>query len=633
VRLVPVLLLSLLASLLLVAAAPAGATADTLAAPQAKAKPCKKNKVRLTVGKKRRCVAIGAALPKPAAVDPRLAILRSALTPAIGRTPDPGDKLPPPAEAMYRKLGPGTLPAMEKAVAAATAKLDDLGAARARLGGLASASADSANSATYTFGNVTIDARLSIAADATGTAVGLVQLSRTTDQGGGRSVKVTTEIPLGAGRLGFRSSGCPTADGKVDAKDGIGIKVRTEFRSDGGKTLDQYYVVDVEDETELQGIVADDAKLDSLEIRSIEKVTEAAGGSIWGGSIVKGTIVRNTVVDMRTGKYNPSVTVIGVGATLSGALNLLAGPVAKAVAVRLKESADKGFAATVDFEIKKFRELEANWNKPNACAKLTFGRASRSLTLHRGDKGTESVRLDAAGGGTPAAVTWSSTAQANGTATLAGGSGNPTSFAYEVLNAGPGVEYQARIKAVSKAGVAEESWVQPTEERRIEVISGSFSGRFALQTALGEPSVQSWSGTLRFQRQGGSPFFALVAGSVSVSASGIESSGVTGCHQSGGGSGPIAGGSLVLTGRGPTGGAPFDYTMQAMLPFLQLTLTRTGCPPGAAMYEGTQFQTSPAYAFSPDPATSADGVVFSGSKTESFGGTTIEQAWSLTGSE
>ena len=136
----------------------------------------------------------------------------------------------------------------------------------------------------------------------------------------------------------------PTAEGKLDAKDGLGITVRTEVRSNEGKTLDEFYIAEVVDETEMQGIVGDDAKLDTLEIRSIQKITEHTGGSHFGGATVNGSIVRNTVVDMDSGDYEPHVSLVNVGVKLSGILNVFAPFVRPLVAERLKKAADKDFA-------------------------------------------------------------------------------------------------------------------------------------------------------------------------------------------------------------------------------------------------------------------------------------------------
>jgi hypothetical protein len=601
---------------------------------------CRKGQVRVKVLGRMRCLPLSRALPKPKAVDPRLAIVKEGLTPEIGRVPDPKDRIPTPMEKVYRSFGPKALGAMEKAVGTATKRLDGLAAGRGRASGPAIASG-AGNEFTQTVGNVKIDARLSIAIDATNQFVGLAQLSLTTDQGGGRSVKVTTEIPIKLDHFGFESDVCPSAAGKLLATDGIGITVRSEVRSNNGKTLDEYFVYEVADDTEMQGIVADDAKLDTLEIRSIEDVTEKAGGSIWGGSIVHGSIVRNTVVDMRTGHYEPHVSVVSVGIVLSGVLKVFTGAIRPQVAERLKKAADEGFAATVDFELKKYRELEDGWNTPNKCAKLEFGRKNRSLTLHRGEGGDETVKVNAGSGGSPASAKWSIAGQENGTFSLNSDSANPNGFKYKVTKAGETVEVKGTFKAISKAGVAEDSWIQKTEpEPSIEHIAGNFGGEVKSATSTGKPSVQRWTGVATFDRftpavsGGASGTYLLSSGSVSIEASGTDGTGITGCQQSGSANEmpiPPMNGSAEVTGTGPEQQPPYTYSLQAILPFTEIEITRHDCPAGAEEFEGTKAKIFPLYHFDTGPHESADGIVYLGSNKEEFGGTVIEETWNFLG--
>jgi hypothetical protein len=640
---------ALCAGLLLVpAAAPAASSpsgdAPALAKKKAKKKKCKKKRVRVKVAGRTRCVPIGRALPKPKAIDPRLAIVRAGLTPAIGHVPDPKNKVPPPAEKLYRQFDPQALKGMEKAVAMAIPRLDTLALKRRPLA-RAGASEESGNSFSTTIGGVKIDGRLSIAIDAVGQLVGTAEITQTRDQGGGRTISVTTRMPIRLSHQGFETKGgsCPTADGKVDAVDSVGITVQTEFRSDNGKTLDEYFIYEVADESDpLQGMVGDDAKLDTLEIKSIEDVTEKAGGSIFGGSIVHGSIVRNTVVDMRTGAYDPHVTLVNVGVTLAGVLNVLSPLIRSQVAERLKAAADKGFAATVKYEIDRFRELEAIWREPNRCARLSFGRANESLTLAAGEGGDESVRLDATRGGSPSQADWTLPAQENGEFSFADHSSNPTRFSYRATRAGKGVKVRATVRAVSKAGIAEQSWVQKTkEEEGIQTIEGSFGGELSGATVIGPPSAQKWSGVVSLHRltppDGGpsSGLFAVTSGNVSVDLSGTESSGATGCLQAGSAQAPIAGGTMTVSG--PGGGVPYQYDIQLSMPFLAVKATRHTCPKAAqeAGWEGTEFDAAPAWKLNVSGQESGDGLGFAGSVKESFGAppfvSSIEESWNLHG--
>ena len=589
-----------------------------------KAKKCKAKQVRLTVAGKVRCVPLKAALPQPGGGDSRLAVVNEGLTPAIGHTPDPKDRIPPPAETLYRQFDPQALKATEKAIAIGIAKLDQMGASRARPLAFAQAAAtESGNSFSTTIGGVQIDARLSIAIDATQQLVGTVELTETRSQGGGKTVSVRTTVPINLQKMGFEAAngGCPTAEGKVNATDSIGIAVQTEFRSNNGKTLDEYFIYEVADETDpLQGLVADDAKLDKLEIKSIEKVTEKAGGSSFGGSIVNGSIVRNTVVDMRTGQYEPHVTLVTVGIKLSGVLSILAPALRPAVAARLKAAADKGFAATVKFEIDQFRELEAAWNRPNTCAKLVFDRANRSFAVHRGESGEESARVNAAAGGSPATAKWTVAGQENGSFSLNGESGNPNRFKFSVPSSGTGAELKGIFRAVSKAGVAEESWAQKIEASNR--INGNFSGK-----VVGQSGTFTWTGSASFVRSATQPvpnvvFYDLVSGTETVTISGFNEE--AGCTQSGQAQFALTPGQNGFIVNGAS--APFSYLIQGgsiSQPLGQGTLS--GCLDPED--NGKPIQISGGlFNFK---GTSADGITFAGSMTESDFDFTREESWSF----
>ena len=125
-------------------------------------KKCKAGKVLVKVGRKTRCLPVSKALPQPKAGDPREEVITEALTPDIAKIPDPKDRLPPPMEQVYRKLGPQALKGMEQSVGVALDRLEGLAAQRAARPGTASASAESGGSFSQQFGNVTIDARLSV---------------------------------------------------------------------------------------------------------------------------------------------------------------------------------------------------------------------------------------------------------------------------------------------------------------------------------------------------------------------------------------------------------------------------------------------------------------------------------------
>jgi hypothetical protein len=305
----------------------------------------------------------------------------------------------------------------------------------------------------------------------------------------------------------------------------------------------------------------------------------------------------------------------------------------------LRAAADEGWQAAVKFQADKFRELEKHWNEPNKCAKVAFGRKNGTVTLHRGDTGDETVKVEANLGGLPAKATWTLTDSSNAFITLAGGTANPTSFGYKVAAAGSAFQVKASVRSVSKAGVAEESWLQPTEQSSTSVISGNFSGELSLSTLNG-PSVTSFNGSATFNRStpdvigGPNGSFNLFSGNITIHVSGQEGLGVTGCKWSGTTVvelpiGPTSGGMGVF-GTPPEFKEPYSYSIRVATPFgTNLTFTRHDCPSGAAEYEGTE-QTIPVGAeLDVGEQTSEDGVHYAGSDEEIQGSLTKTETWAF----
>jgi hypothetical protein len=220
---------------------------------------------------------------------------------------------------------------------------------------------------------------------------------------------------------------------------------------------------------------------------------------------------------------------------------------------------------------------------------------------------------------------------------------NPASFNYKIVNAGPGILAGGSFRVVSRAGVAEAKWIQKTEKEEpkgLSHISGSFSGKTTLETSIGTPSVQEWSGTATFDRLSPSIFggadgiYALNSGGVTVTASGIDGTGVTACHQTGAASGKISGGVAHVSGSGSELMAPYEYSMEGFLPFLKLKVTLHDCPKQAQEegYEGKEVEVTPIYEFDTAGQVSADGLSYVGFRNQDFGGGSgNEQNWDFHG--
>jgi hypothetical protein len=203
------------------------------------------------------------------------------------------------------------------------------------------------------------------------------------------------------------------------------------------------------------------------------------------------------------------------------------------------------------------------------------------------------------------------------------------------------VKVKGTFKAVSKAGVAEKSWVQKTKEDPINQITGSFGGESWGESPVAVPSRQQWTGVATFHRLtnegGASGLYVLTSGNVSIDLSGTEQSGATGCLQSGSAHEPVAGGSVTVTGTGPTNEAPYTYSVNVAMPFVAIKATRHDCPEAAAEegYEGSEFDATPVWKLDQKDKESADGLAYVGADKQIFGSPPFvgwyEENWTFQG--
>ena len=154
-------------------------------------------------------------------------------------------------------------------------------------------------------------------------------------------------------------------------------------------------------------------------------------------------------------------------------------------------------------------------------------------------------------------------------------------------------------KAVSKAGVAQKEWRQPTEGiPPINRIAGTFSG-----TQNSGGSVLDWNGSATYVRgspgPGSNGYFTLQSGHYTVVASGRDGTGGTACRQSGTKTVAGASGDLDIHSQGDSDGPPYGYSggLLGQLPDSQIMMvTLHDCPQGAEDWEGQVVATSIAMA-------------------------------------
>jgi hypothetical protein len=429
---------------------------------------------------------------------------------------------------------------------------------------------------------------------------------------------------------------CPTADGALDGKDSHENTITTKVTQNG--QLVQSVSIVVRSTQTMRGQVADDAKFDTLDIRDTSRETTTAAVP---GAVVRLvlTVRRSTVVDMRSGQPRPGSTTVNASLQQVGATQTFRAGTDPAVVRKYTED----FKEIISEEVRNYRSRETAWQSPGKCAKLTFDPPSngpRKLKLD--EQGTVTGKVESNQGGLAAKGKWKLTSQANGEFTPPTAEGGTAPFTYRVTRVGADVKLAGTFRATSTAGVAEGTWTQDTQVT-IKRIVGTFSGRFNASTILGA-SVIDFTGSLTFDRAspavagGADGVYALSSGGYTVSFSGIDSSGATGCQMSGAGSRTLpvglGFGSFTVTGTPPNLEAPYTYGFQVLpSPTDMVTVTRHSCPSGAASFEGTTFQANTFAAFqSIGGQTSTDGIAYTGAEDQTFMGAGQVINWSFSGS-
>jgi hypothetical protein len=639
--LVALLSLGLLAS----SARAAGAVPDSALAKakKGKAKKCKGKKAPVTVNGRRRCLPLKKALPRPAQADSRLLAVKSALDLDLSRIRNRAGKRSASARQL---LGEKRLRIAERAVAEGLRTADQL-ATRSALSSkvaalVATASAQSCGAGpgapelSQSYQGQGFDAKVEL-------DKGSAQIGVDLGEGG-----IRAELDLGLCELvggdRFKAPDCPDGEGQLQATDEsllfLGLKIfkgsellLLQRFSFSGETLIEPAQVD------------DDAKLEYFDVKHTYRTSAELGGSTqaFNHLSLRFTYNGHTRVTYPGANYDPTNTDVDVRLDIEGVDDSHElREVEFDEGFKAKKEADKEFAATVDKAIAKLAEKEAIWNRPNECAKVTFEPASEALTLKENQGGSFKARVESKQGGAPPQARWALSEPRNATLGPSSAFANPASFNYKVINAGPGIFISGSLRVVSRVGVAEAKWSQKTkkdEPKAINHITGTFGGKISIETSTGADTVQTWSGTATFDRlspavfDGADGIYGLSSGNVSLTASGVDASGATGCLQTGSASDALLGGSAFVTGTGPERAAPFGYSLQGTLPLLKLKAVLHDCPKQAQEegYEGTEVDVTPIYTFNTEGQTSGDGVSYVGSRSESFAGVSIEQTWNFQG--
>jgi len=612
----------------LVAAAPVPAAAPPGgdgAYAAAKKKKCKKGKVRLRQGKKKvRCVPAREVLPRPKRFDVAKSATRLVLGADLSKLRDRrGRRLP-----SFPKLLDRIDPRADRALAAAAAATMEQMPQRERFARAAAAPCGSGSgSVSSTFdagGGLSVDVRSTLGPDAS------MQLGME-NRNGTRRVRFEVEFPA-CSDASLES--CPTAEGIVRGRDDQRIAVRATL-FEGDRTV-WSQGLRLQGETTFRGVVGDDAKLQKVEVHNTEVATLALGGDARGFDISIRTLVqRITTVTMPSGDFQLGASIVNANITGTGVSEGERRSAQAQIERDMRREADKQFRDIVKRAIDRYKQLETAWNQPNTCASVVFAPASGTKTLRRGDRGSFDARTQAKPGGSPATARWTLTGSANAPFTPGTASSNPARFSHgAVTRAGRGVFVTATVKSVSKAGVAQATWSQPTrDDGVINRISGTFDGTWATTTTLGT-STMTFLGDVAYERitpaagPGASGVYKVVGGGYNLTLSGIDLSTASGCRMTGSGHIPFLVGQSTMNVS--DGAPPYTYAWEAFTaapPTGTINGRRTNCPPGSEGFENTTFQIN---LFSPIRATgqvSADGITYQGTVSDGV----MTTSWRFTG--
>lgn len=594
-----------------------------------KAKPCKAGTVKVKVGKKPACVKKRLVLPAPANTAPALARMQAAIAMTeIGFKTRSGKRAAPLTRRVGRswiKARSRLLKAMSVSVARMAAPLQTPAASAAEADSCAVIDMITAGGSVNTDGTPTTSGG--------GTNVGGVGVSLGITSGGGMELGLRTTVKGDTYTMKYESNEsdcakhvvppCPDADGDLNATGTKGkVGLSTTVTRDGRVISKRSYAKSISVET--RGKVADDAKLDYVDVKYSETTTVVNDGlryTSYGN--------RSTRINMRSGQYEPGESVSFGSAAEAGSLANTTGIEADA----------RDFAAFVNKTMGNYRDREKAWQSANKCATLKLNPAKDTITVKPGTTGSFSGQVIAVnGGGVAAGARWTLSAEQNGTFTPASATDRQPSFSYTVSARPAGTKMTIVVHATSTAGVAEETWSQTIEGLR--TITGTFTGH---TTDLGV--VYDWTGTATFTRTdtgtdipGPGGVFQLTSGQATVTVSGSLIG--SGCDQTGTSTiGLFPNSPWTVTGLE----APFSY--QVVAPFKPDVpkATNTNCAdpnqngkdaglgsmPGAALQSGD-------IAGGANPQglvkTTTDLLAYSGSATADRFGESESWTWSMTGS-
>ncbi len=595
--------LPVLAALVLVAA--------TVLAPGAAAKgkkaACKGTKVAVKAGKKTTCQPFAKVFPSPKSIDTRLAYIQQTVK------FDPASAVTGKKRKRVRKLQSSFRAAAKRAQAKLLKVAPKALAFIDKRGGGAGASSFPPGPALTSAGCHPGPAGPTGGFE--GASMGMLG-----DNGG------YMDVPIGHGlhaRVTFVSCGgvtafnipeCPTANGIVDGRGRGEFSVTFEIRS--SSQVISRSTTNFEQKAKIHGEVGPDAKLKSIDVEHTEEVFIVATTQGYP-IVVRGGVTRKVHIPMPGGHYDPA----------SASARFFGDPLDA-------KSGAESFADTAKSAITSYQKAEERWSsfKQPYCADPVFDPDSNATKLKKGETGQLGIFAKArADGGRATEARWTLLGPLNADFSPTTSQDASPSIQYTVSKSPVGDQVKVTVKVTSTGGVGQKTWTEPIKPPGFDQVKGTFNG----EVGLGLPdkeSIQSWSGDVTLNHTFGATedapaagIYSVESGHVVLQATGLDGSGITGCHQSGSVQGKITGGLMEVTPIGPEGKPPYEYSMNISMPFIPLEITRSNCPEAAKEFEGTTENIVPLYSLQPSGQESADGVTYSGTRTVSV----LTEHWDL----
>jgi hypothetical protein len=438
--------------------------------------PCNAGQVVVELNGRSSCQPAAAVLPRPKAGDRRLADLRSALSSSsspFGHFGAAGK------QARGRFLG-----ALPKVLALIDARKRKTSGLRRLAAVSRSASVSGCKPAEPVAGSTSVQALTVSLAGNGATMVG---------KSGGQTfvMRFTT-----CGDSGFYVPPCPSASGDAytSGRDGGDLTQEVWDGDVGSSKLLSRVSASFTSSTKAHGKVADDARLDYVDIDSTQEALTVATG----GVVLRGSDVRRVRVDMRTGAYDAassSVTIRGDASQASTTFPLTVAAVTQA----FREAEVGGSFLHTDgwstFERK---------GKGGYCATALFTPKGNTVTLQPGQRGQLGISAKGRDGGKAAGARWTLLDPVSASFSPSAARGPSPSVSYQVTSSPSGKQVAVTAKFTSTAGVGENTWTQKLggADRWVGAFSGSHT--FDFGGGLHQLSV-SWSGSAAFALQPGTP--------------------------------------------------------------------------------------------------------------------------------